>query len=93
MELKIKKENGDGGRQTKDVFFIFSLVRTFIDASVLLPLPTRWRDNDAGCLTISSHYHSPTPSIRLPLQLLKPTTNRLDSLLQSRDLKIASSHL
>lgn len=47
------------------------------------PLP-RWRDNDAACLTISSHYHSPTPSLRLPLQLHKPTANQLDSLLTEK---------
>ncbi|KAM9345091.1 uncharacterized protein ABDE67_013986 [Symphorus nematophorus] len=51
-----------------------------------------WRDSDAGCLTISSHYHSPTPSIRLSLQLDKPASNQLRSPSQSRDLKIAFSH-
>lgn len=63
-----------------DSSFIFSSLYSFIEASPTLPPLHRWKDGDADCLTISSYYHSPTPSIRLTLQLDEPTTARLHSL-------------
>lgn len=88
------EEEGVRERRQRNGLFVFicSLVHAYVHASALL-LCCRWRDDDAGCLTVSPHYHSPTPSIPLPLQLDEPAANRLDSLLQNRDLKIASSHL
>lgn len=62
----------------------------FIHASAPLP---RWKDGDVGCSDEHPPPSLPPSVLRLPLQLDKPPANRLNSPLQSGDLKIASPHL